>query len=373
MLKEFPKEKVFESTSSDNPKVLHVSFASDPHGSLGCTLAHCDKGEDVEMFMPSYAQIAKLLTGETVARKFGVQKGDFIVAVNGQGFRRFSPDYEPHELEVLTVEGEENTEVTLDNKVLSAGGAYDALLTKIKAVKGAAPDPPLILSFERCCWDARPHAWARFLAAREGTVPLAMQMMQEHAAWKAARFPIDLRTPGLQAILYAKAISEIDVGAAGIPPTVYVNYGKLLEMQAAEKITAEDVVAAFVIFTERMLEKAEDPRQPKTCQFIDLSGAGYTSGLRADTLKQIYNVFEPNYPETLCKMVMYPVSTLMSTTARTLLSFVNENTKEKFVLTNKLDKVCEEMGWNEAEVEACGGVNEYMRKHEKVGDSLLAN
>ena len=45
----------------------------------------------------------------------------------------------------------------------------------------------------------------------------------------------------------------------------------------------------------------------------------------------------------------------------------------EFVLTNKLDKVCDELGWNEAEVEACGGVNEYMRKHEKVGDSLLAN
>jgi hypothetical protein len=82
-------------------------------------------------------------------------------------------------------------------------------------------------------------------------------------------------------------------------------------MQTAGEITAEDVVAAFVIFTERMLAKAKDPRNPKTCQFIDLSGVGITSGFRVETLKKIYKVFEPNYPETLFKMVMYPVSTLM--------------------------------------------------------------
>jgi CRAL/TRIO domain len=187
---------------------------------------------------------------------------------------------------------------------------------------------------------------------------------------------------------------------------VYVNYGSLQQLQASGAITTDDVVAAFVIFTERMLSKAIDPRHPQTCQFIDLSGVSISSGFRVDALKQIYNTFEPNYPETLYKMVIYPVSTLMvrfqvinaaspylsltemylthlfmtlsgnnslyqSTTARTLLSFVNEKTKKKFLITNQLDAVCTELGWDRAEVEECGGVTEFMHKHETASDTLL--
>jgi hypothetical protein len=363
-------ESQFGSTSLDVAKVLHISFAADPNGSLGCTLVHCDKAADNEMFVPGYATIGRLIDGDTVARKFDVQVGDCIVAVNGEGFRRFAPDYDTDKVEVLNREGEE-VEVELDHKVISPGDAYDCLLLKIKTVKSAAPDPPLILTLERYSWDARPNSWGRFLDARDGNVPAAMQLMQDHEAWKAARFPIDLKTSGLQKILREKAVSEIDVEFLhDFPPTVYVEYGKLLNMQTAGEITADDVVAAFVIFTERMLAKAKNPRHPQTCQFIDLSGIGITSGLRAETLKKVYKVFEPNYPETLFKMVMFPVSTMFATTARTLLSFVNEKTQKKFVITNSLDKVCAELGWNRQEVEDCGGVTEFMRKHEKVGDSL---
>ena len=88
-------------------------------------------------------------------------------------------------------------------------------------------------------------------------------------------------------------------------------------------------------------------------------------------LKKIYNVFEPNYPETLCKMVMYPVSTMLGTTARTLLNFVNEKTQRKFVITSSLSVVCEELGWDQREVEACGGVTEFMHKYENAGTKLL--
>jgi hypothetical protein len=62
-----------------------------------------------------------------------------------------------------------------------------------------------------------------------------------------------------------------------------------------------------------------------------------------------------------------------STTAKTLLSFVNEKTKKKFLITNKLEAVCSELGWDQAEVEDCGGVTEFMHKHEKAGDSLLVD
>jgi hypothetical protein len=54
-----------------------------------------------------------------------------------------------------------------------------------------------------------------------------------------------------------------------------------------------------------------------------------------------------------------------------LLSFVNEQTQKKFVITDNLDIVCQELGWDKAEVEECGGVTEFMHKHEKAGDSLI--
>jgi hypothetical protein len=58
-------------------------------------------------------------------------------------------------------------------------------------------------------------------------------------------------------------------------------------------------------------------------------------------------------------------------TSRMLLSFVNEQTQKKFIITDNLDIVCQELGWDKAEVEECGGVTEFMHKHEKAGDSLI--
>jgi hypothetical protein len=61
---------------------------------------------------------------------------------------------------------------------------------------------------------------------------------------------------------------------------------------------------------------------------------------------------------------------MQGTTARTMLGFVNEKTQKKFLITNSLDKVCEELGWAKQEVEDCGGVTEFMHKHEKAGTSM---
>jgi hypothetical protein len=98
------------------------------------------------MFSPGFAQIGRLLEGETVARKSGVKVGDIIVAVNGAGFRRFASDFDESEVTNLS----KDSYITNDNNVLhlGRGEAYDALLTKIKTIKSAG-SPPLVLSLER--------------------------------------------------------------------------------------------------------------------------------------------------------------------------------------------------------------------------------
>jgi len=372
---------LFEVTSSEKPKLLTISFASDPSASLGAQLSHCDHDAPAEMFTPCYAAIARLLDGDTIARKSGVQAGDCIVAVNGQGYRRFKPDYADDELEDLTAavegisvsaddddEAKKNKAAVLTGK--KAGEHYAAILDKIKEVKKAADAAnPLVLSLERYGWDARVNSWPRFLVAREGQVPEAMMMIQEHEAWRDAKFPIDLTKKGLQDVFKAKAVAEVDVGHEDLPPTVYVNFSALQKLEADHD--PQDVVDAFIVYTELLLSRSADPRAPKASQFIDLTGVSISSGLRVDILKQVYGAFEPNYPETLQKMVMYPVSTMVKKTAGMLLSFVNENTQKKFVITDDLDVVCKELGWNKADVESCGGVTEFMHKHEKDGESLV--
>lgn len=343
MLRDFPAKSdddgnLFESTSDDKPTLLAISFKdSEPNASLGAQLVNCDKFSEAEMFLPGFAMVGRLLDGDTVARRCGVQVGDCIIAVNGQGFRRFAPDYKDDEVEHLDLQGQAGGDaedadaedadaaVELDHRVVKAGTAYQDLLKTIKAIKssqGQTDSPgPLILSLERYGWDSRANAWGRFLSARDMAVPDAMQMLQEHIQWRESYFPISLTNVGMQRIFRDKVVCEIDLEEDNtemdkIPPTVYVNYGRLLAMQADSKISPEDVVSSFVICTERMLARSADPRHAKTCQFIDLSGMTFSAtGFRVDVLKQVYKVFEANYPETLAKMVIYPVSKMLVRTA----------------------------------------------------------
>ena len=54
-----------------------------------------------------------------------------------------------------------------------------------------------------------------------------------------------------------------------------------------------------------------------------------------------------------------------------MLSFVNEKTRSKFVITDDLQTVCDALGWSKDEVTECGGVTEFMHKHvAKRGDSF---
>lgn len=280
---------------------------------------------------------------ETLAEKAGVKVGDYIVAINGEGFRRFPPDFQEEELKDVTEgidlinfaeddvhndnnlnNGEENDENKanarqLKDRVMTSkksGDTYDALLTKIRQVK--ASSEPLLISMERYSYDSRVHSWSRFLSARNGNVPRAMTMIQAHERWRSEYFPIDLTSEGLQRVLKAHAVSEIDVthdSDQDISACVYIDFAKLQSLRSVDieenEALTDDVIKAFVIYTETLLSKSVDPRRPKSCQFVDLTGVSLKQGVHAKLLKKMYGVFEPNYPETLEKMVMYPVPKIM--------------------------------------------------------------
>ncbi|KAL7467000.1 hypothetical protein ACHAXS_007266 [Conticribra weissflogii] len=383
---------LFEGLSSEIPSILSISFASDPTASLGVQLTNHDNGLSNEMFLPGYASVAKMLDGDTLARRCGVKVGDYIVAVNGEGFRRFPPDFEDKDLEDVT-EGldlinltesaeasngrgeEKQNHPELKGRVVSgkkSGDVYEQLLGKIREVKSSTS--PLHISMERYMWDSRVHSWSRFLSARNGIVPQAMTMIQAHERWRNEFFPIDLTEPTLQKILKIHAVSEIDVAdEEDIAATVYIDFAKLqsLRLTDGSESLSMEVVKAFVLYTETLLAKAPDPRRPKTCQFVDLTGVSIKQGFNVNILKKLYATFEPNYPETLEKMVMYPVPRVMASAVNVMLSFVNENTRKKFVITDDLLVVCKELGWNIKEIETCGSINGYMKRHLKHGLSFV--
>ena len=54
------------------------------------------------MFLPGYASVGGMLDGQTLAKSAGVKVGDYIVAINGEGYRRFPPDFKDDELKNVT-------------------------------------------------------------------------------------------------------------------------------------------------------------------------------------------------------------------------------------------------------------------------------
>jgi len=52
-------------------------------------------------------------------------------------------------------------------------------------------------------------------------------------------------------------------------------------------------------------------------------------------------------------------------TVNLLLSFVNEETKNKFILTDDLNEVCEAIGWYKGDIESCGGLEQFVKKNQK--------
>jgi hypothetical protein len=360
-----------------------------------------------------------------------IRPGDMIIAINGRGFRRFAyqegdEDEIEMEIEVNTINNTNSnntTEITippptntmmapveLDHAVVPPGTmAYRQLLEKIKAVQLASGDPPLTLTLIRYDWDARPFAWRRFLLAAEAVssstlssslsslsttisstttttpikknnnvVPEALRRHQNHLQWRNETFPVDISSPGVQAIFSTRTIASIhrttnttddnedehengtdtsaatDTAAAGdhhhhhnknnvaVVPVVYVNYGRLLRLlEPAGTITATDVRHALLVVTEQMLAAScnggggGDPRFPSVTLLIDVSsvssssqslssdGAGAGGSvtalstlfqptvLRVDLWRDLYRTFEPNYPETLHQLIVYPVNAVL--------------------------------------------------------------
>jgi len=372
-----PFNPLFLGTSSEIPELITVSLEDEPTGNLvGVQLKSHDKGLTNDMFTPGYVSILKLLEGKTVAWKNGLLAGDYIVAVNGVGYRRFQPDYNSsnarksylgfntnYPVPFDEVDDENDAKIKLKNRVISGkndGEAYKEFLVEVKKVRDNGSEP-LLLLLERFCWDARANSWGRFKKSRKGNVVEAMKMLQEHEFWRDGNFPIDLTKLSLQRLLKSNAFCyPFLVSCVTKPQVLCVKFSIIQSLNCC----TNDLSNAVILYMETLLSKCINPQCPEISFFIDVSNVFYNR-IRPDILRKLYSIFEPNYPETLHKMVIYPVTKYLVSTASALLSFVNETTKLKFIITDDLAVVCKELGWNEEEIECCGGVPQFMQKYEK--------
>ena len=350
--------------------------------------------------------VLKLVDGESIARQAGVMIGDCIVAVNGEGCRRFAMEYDEKEMEYLSGKYEELNEeqMKLKSKLLTGldkSQHYCTILQKIKDIKGAAdPEHPLILHLERHGWDSKAHSFGRFLATNDGNVVKAMGMLEQHEQWRKAFFPIDLRSSSLQQTIKLDAISQVCINVHA--PTIYINYEKILhattldastkkhlmlvDYAALKRIpTINDVVTTLIMYMEQTLANVPDPTKPNIFHFIDLTGLHVTMDLNVNVIKAIYDAVELNYPETVSKIVLFPISATLSKhrvsgiytptesfIIKSLLGKVShQKTKGKYVITDSLDVVYQELGWDIRTIEEAGGMEIFVLQYSKAATECM--
>lgn len=329
-------------------------------------------------FVPGFACVGELLStqeGETNINN--MQKGDIIVGVNGCGFRRFAWDSSSLSSDEFI---KRISNVTIPKEVLEGSNhavvskneeekyhevdvpPYTQLLHKIRAVQTTRLecDPPLQLVVERHGWDTPCWAFHRFLQRHcnrdnESTAVMeALKDFQVHSQeWRPSFFPIDLLHPPLQRIFKSGAFLELyDKDGSGdgssndkdVIPCLHVDVAKLQsllmnvddcdtldERKKEDEVTVKDLHQAVVIFLERALSSktSQDPRQAKVNVLLDISGCpsilGWTASSSVSALKQLYRgILEPNYPECLNKLVIYPMNTSTPTTTKTASSYAGQ-------------------------------------------------
>jgi hypothetical protein len=54
-----------------------------------------------------------------------------------------------------------------------------------------------------------------------------------------------------------------------------------------------------------------------------------------------------------------------------MLRFVNSKTLDKIVMTDDLEVVYKELGWDKEEVDASGGFDDFVRKNDKAANDLI--
>lgn len=130
------------------------------------------------------------------------------------------------------------------------------------------------------------------------------------------------------------------------------------DSQKRDPITNNLLLFASLLAHSQTCLSLQSPLHPRVSQLIDLDSVGL--GFNPLILRRVYEVFEANYPETLDKFVLYPVNRFLQVSLNTVMGFVNQRTRDKFVVTDDLGEVCRALGVEEGRVREMGGLREFV-------------
>lgn len=375
------------------PSTLDVAFDA---GTLGLQLKRLRSSDPLATgtaLIPCYAFINDVVKGSQ-GDKGGVKVGDGVIAISGVEFSRKapaltfsapSPTKTPGGLTTIVSEGnladsnsssEGSDFVHVPNAGVNTGtntsnsqelghvdeSSYEDLMVAIKSHD--RKESPLVITFQRYHWSSDELAWSRFLTARDFDLDSSKAMIKQQQLWRKENLPVDRLDPGIVRVLNSGGVGSVlhppalitspDNDDTSTPnPFLYVNLASIqslnAEMLAEGNENGSDlIVKAFVSLTEECLDASPNPSAPKVSQLIDLGSIGLN--FSPSILKQVYQVFESNYPETLNHFIIYPVNRFVAAGIYGVLSFINEKTRKKFIVTDRIEVVCEHLGLREDEV-----------------------
>jgi hypothetical protein len=169
--------------------------------------------------------------------------------------------------------------------------------------------------------------WRRFLAARDGDVEAASEMLRAHLAWRAATLPLASGAPSL---------------GSGLPPLLvcdgHARSGHRLMLMMAAMYDPElgDVDAYVNAIAAKFDEMLDRNASEKLTVLADVRGGdGWANPAASSTvsfLRAVAALMSANFPERLHQLVVFPVPWVASTLWIVVKQFLDPETARKVVL-----------------------------------------
>jgi len=177
----------------------------------------------------------------------------------------------------------------------------------------------------------------RFLITRKWDVGLAAKMLETHLQWRTQNLPVT----------YDEVHEVLDQGRATLlgsscigHPVWMLDLAKLLQVDWHQPGQMEMHIRAAVYCAEQMMASMDD----HVDQWIAIVNC---TGVRLPPmqfLKEFSAVFQSNYPNCACKILLYPVPQVLARIVNSFMSFVKKKTREKMIFVSTLEGLCTESG-----------------------------
>lgn len=161
---------------------------------------------------------------------------------------------------------------------------------------------------------------ARFIIARNGNLEKAKTLLAAHIAWRSATLPINM-TSCLTEFNKGKVYLH-GVDKQGHPVVVYRS-----KLQIPSDRNLDEMLKMCVWWAERVISLLPDDKSKVTI-LVDRSDSGMQNS-DMEFVRAMAGVFQNNYPERLCRAIVYPSGLIFYTIWNLIKWFLDPVTQDK--------------------------------------------